>query len=250
MKSTSKFVSIRILKSQSSKSTQQIGIRHLFLSTLTLLEYFGNLIFLNVGTLSHKYTVRFKKPMLYYMCIQYTYSMANNSENNWVRDWTRDDMPHHYFQFSKYGEDITVYIDDESDKLVIVSTITRTQEGQRLLHEALGYLSTRPDPFPSKIVITASMDDEDNLVTYYTTLGFTPDGDPDIYMYQVRNEEGVSVNGEYLTIHNQKMEANSRDVMANLAPLLRRGGRKTRRRKPKSKRKKHKPKRKTRKSKR
>ena len=183
------------------------------------------------------------------MCIQYTYSMANNSENNWVRDWTRDNMSHHYFQFFKYGEDITVYIDgDESDKLVIVSTITRTQKGQRLLKEALGYLSTRPDPFPSNIVITASMDDEDytnpdNLVTYYTTLGFTPDGETDIYRHEVRN-------GEYLTIHNQKMEANSSDVMANLAALLRRGGRKTRRRKPKSKRKKHKPKRKTRKSKR
>ena len=193
--------------------------------------------------------------MLYYMCIQYTYSMANNSENNWVRDWTRGDMSHHYFEFSKYGEDITVYIDDESDKLVIVSTITRTQKGQRLLKEALGYLSTRPDPFPSKIVITASMDDEDyantdNLVTYYTTLGFTPDGETDIYRYQVRDEQGVSVNGEYLTIHNQKMEANSSDVMENLAALLRRGGRKTRRRKPKSKRKKHKPKRKTIKSKR
>ena len=59
--------------------------------------------------------------MLYYMCIQYTYSMANNSENNWVRDWTRDDMSHHYFEFSKYGEDITVYIDgDESNKLVLL----------------------------------------------------------------------------------------------------------------------------------
>jgi len=199
------------------------------------------------------------------MCIQYTYSMANNSENNWVRDWTRDDRDdrddmshsHHYFQFFKYGEDITVYIDgDESDKLVIVSTITRTQKGQRLLKEALGYLDTTLDPFPSKIVITASMEDEDyantenNLATYYTTLGFTPDGETDIDRYQVRDEEGVSVNGEYLTIHNQKMEANSSDVMANLAALLRRGGRKTRRRKPKSKRKKHKPKRKTIKSKR
>jgi len=37
------YISIYILKSQSSKSTKQIGIRHLFLSTFTLLGYFGKL---------------------------------------------------------------------------------------------------------------------------------------------------------------------------------------------------------------